>query len=101
MLSKKLHKLKLIEIPRFLKTSVQYEVITGSVAYGVSTDTSDIDVLGFCIPDRSDVFPYSEGNIVGFGDPPNPFNQYTQHHIYNSNDKSTYDLTIYSIIKFF
>jgi hypothetical protein len=40
----------LIRPPSFLSDNVHYEVIMGSVAYGVSTDISDFDVNGFCIP---------------------------------------------------
>ena len=95
----KLTKAKLIKPPKFLVTSVQYEVIMGSVAYGVSNDNSDTDIYGFCIPDRNVVFPHLDGHIQGFGKKPTAFNQYQQHHVKLS--KTEYDLTIYSIIKYF
>lgn len=101
-----LNKQKLLQPhPNFLETSIQYEVIMGSVAYGVSSDTSDMDVYGFCIPPRDYVFPHLRGEIPGFSEPGPAFNQFQQHHI---NDASalggrgrSYDLTIYSIIKYF
>lgn len=96
-----LTKLKVISPPRFLANSVQLEVIMGSVAYGVSNDTSDVDIYGFCIPDRSDVFPHTVGEIQGFGKQINKFNQYQQHHIMHPNKPIEYDFTIYSIIKYF
>ena len=34
--------------PDFLSSAVQYEVIMGSVAYGVSNDSSDMDIYAFC-----------------------------------------------------
>lgn len=38
-----------------------YETIMGSVAYGVNTDTSDFDTVGFCIPNKDIVFPHLRG----------------------------------------
>jgi uncharacterized protein len=48
----------LVRPPRWLPGNVQYETIMGSVAYGVSSDTSDIDVYGWAIPPQDDVFPH-------------------------------------------
>jgi len=42
----------LIKPPRWLPGNVQYETIMGSVAYGVSSDTSDVDVYGWAIPQK-------------------------------------------------
>jgi len=95
----------LSQAPAFLETCVQYEVIMGSVAYGVSNDTSDMDVYGFAIPPRDMVFAHLRGEIPGFDEPEPEFTQFQQHHI---NDKDAmggkgreYDITIYSIIKYF
>ena len=74
-------KKELITPPSFLQHSVQFEVITGSVAYGVSTDTSDMDIYGFCIPPKDVIFPHLRGEIEGFGRQKNRFEQYVQHHI--------------------
>lgn len=91
--------------PKFLANSVQYEVIMGSVAYGVSEDHSDMDVYGFAIPPRDMVFPHLQGYIHGFDQELEIFHQFQQHHI---DDKQAlggkgrkYDITIYSIIKYF
>ena len=46
----------LIRPPRWLPANVQYETILGSVAYGVSSDTSDVDIYGWAIPPKDDVF---------------------------------------------
>jgi len=77
----------------------------GSVAYGVSSDNSDVDIYGFCIPEKSEVFPHLRGEIRGFGENPGLFQQYQQHHI---NDESAsggkgceYDIVVYNIVKFF
>lgn len=92
---------KVIRPPKFLANSVQMEVIMGSVAYGVSNDTSDVDVYGFCIPDRSDVFPHTVGEIQGFGNQIKKFEQYQQHHVIHPDKPVEYDFTIYGIVKYF
>lgn len=97
----KLVKKGLIKPPKFLVNAVQMEVIMGSVAYGVSNDTSDVDIYGFCIPNRDVVFPHLQGQIEGFGRQIQRFNQYQQHHIDLPDKPVTYDLTIYSIVKYF
>lgn len=96
-----LTKRKIITPPKFLANAVQMEVIMGSVAYGVSNDTSDIDIYGFCIPDRSDVFPHTVGEIQGFGEKHNRFEQFQQHHIQHPDKPIEYDFTIYGIVKYF
>ena len=55
----------LVRPPRWLPANVQYETIMGSVAYGVSSDTSDVDVYGWAIPPKEDVFPHLRGEIPG------------------------------------
>lgn len=60
---------------------VQYETISGSMSYGVSSDSSDMDIMGFCIPDKSVIFPHLTGQIEGFGTPIPRFEQFQQHHI--------------------
>jgi len=91
--------------PKFLETGVQYEVVMGSIAYGVAEDHSDMDVYGFAIPPRDWVFPHLRGEIFGFDEIDLQFEQIQQHHML---DKSAlggkgreYDLVIYSIIKYF
>lgn len=95
----------LINPPSFLDTGVQYEVIMGSTAYGVSNDNSDIDIYGFAIPPREVVFPHLQGYIHGFDDELKSFSQFQQHKIQDSSANAgkgcEYDLTVYSIIKYF
>jgi predicted nucleotidyltransferase len=77
----------------------------GSTAYGVSDDTSDVDLYGFCIPPKDVIFPHLSGYITGFGPQPKPFGDWQQHHIFSKDAKGgkgqTYDITIYNIVKYF
>jgi predicted nucleotidyltransferase len=101
----KLQKHGLISPPKWLPDNTHYETLMGSIAYGVSGDTSDVDVYGFAIPPKEDVFPHLRGEIYGFGRQVQRFEQYQQHHIVDADVVGgrgrEYDLTIYSIVKFF
>jgi predicted nucleotidyltransferase len=96
-----LNKRNLISPPKHVVEGIQYEVIMGSIAYGVSNDTSDIDVYGFSIPPKEMIFPHLKGEIIGFGKQIKKFEQYQQHHIYRQDNKKEYDLQIYNIVKYF
>jgi predicted nucleotidyltransferase len=96
-----LAKRQLITPPKHVLDGIQYEVLMGSVAYGVSNDTSDMDVYGFSIPPKEMVFPHLAGEIQGFGRQKKKFEQYQQHHVYRQDNKKEYDLSIYSIVKYF
>lgn len=98
---KKLKKKNLITPPGWLPTNTHYETMMGSVAYQVNSDTSDCDIYGFAIPPRHVIFPHTVGYIPGFGKPPESFEQYQQHHIENKEEGKNYDLSIYSIVKYF
>jgi len=91
--------------PRFVAANICYETIMGSVAYGVSSDTSDMDVYGFCVPNKETVFPHLAGEIQGFGKQVQRFEQYQQHHIEAKDGDigkaKVYDLSIYNIVKYF
>ncbi|MFO1351838.1 MAG: nucleotidyltransferase domain-containing protein [Gammaproteobacteria bacterium] len=91
--------------PKFIASGIQYEVLMGSVAYGVASDTSDMDVYGYCIPPRDMVFPHLRGEIPGFSTPGPAFDQFQQHHIQDlgalGGRGREYDVTIYSIVKYF
>lgn len=97
----KLHSKGLIKPPPFVVGSTQYEVMMGSVAYGVNDDTSDCDVYGFCIPPKETVFPHLAGHIEGFGKKPQGFDQYQQHHVIDKDRNKEFDFSIYNIVKFF
>jgi predicted nucleotidyltransferase len=47
------------------------------------------------------VFPHLAGEIQGFGRQKKKFEQYQQHHVYRQDNKKEYDLSIYSIVKYF
>ena len=100
-----LYKRQLISPPKWLITNVHYETITGSVAYGTSSDTSDMDVYGWAIPPKELVFPHLSGEIFGFGRQHERFEQFQQHHIQSptelGGDGREYDISIYSIVKYF
>jgi predicted nucleotidyltransferase len=105
---------KLIRPPAWLPDNVCYLTIMGSIAYGVAdtndeTSQSDFDVYGFCIPPKEVVFPHTAGAIWGFGKykegmPKSHFGQYQDHHVHDPSARGgkgrTYDLTIYSIVKY-
>lgn len=99
-----LHRLvekKLLCPPPWLADSVQYVTIMGSQAYGVSDDSSDMDLYGFCIPEKHLVFPHLAGEIHGFGRQLQRFEQYQQHHVNDTDAGKEYDVTIFSITKYF
>ena len=97
----KLQKDGMITPPPWLPHNTFFEAVTGSESYGCGDPaTSDIDLVGFCIPPKRMVFPHLNGHIAGFGPKPPSFDQYQQHHIGAPNGK-LYDVTIYSIIRFF
>jgi len=89
------------DFPSFLQNSIQYEVMMGSVAYGVSSDVSDIDIYGFCIPYKEIIFPHLSGEISGFGRQKQIFEQFQKHHIQDISKGVIYDISIYNIVKYF
>lgn len=101
MLLDKLKKKKLITPPKFLSSNTQALFIMGSSAYGVSTNDSDLDIYGWCIPPKSEIFPHLVGEIPGFGKQRARFEQYIQHGINDQDENKEYDITVYSIVKYF
>lgn len=102
MLLQKLRSSALIHPPRWLVDNTAYMTVMGSNAYGVSGQTSDVDIYGFCIPPKDVVFPHLAGEIMGFGKPRERFDQWQQHHIQPPDGReTTYDFQIFSIIRYF
>lgn len=97
----KLTNRKLISPPNFLPSNIHLECIAGSEVYGVSTDKSDKDIVGFCIPPKEYIFPHLNGFIKGFGTSPPEFNGWQEHHIEDRSAKLNYDINIHSIVRFF
>ncbi len=72
----------LITPPKWLPDNTHYLTEMGSIAYGVATDNSDVDLYGMTIPPKDNVFPHLRGEIPGFGRQINRFAQWQQHHIW-------------------
>ena len=105
MLIQSLAKKELISPPKWLPDNVHYLTEMGSIAYGVSTESSDTDLYGFCIPPKEDIFPHLRGEIMGFGRQHQGFEQWQQHHIVDASARGghgeEYDFSVYSIVKYF
>jgi uncharacterized protein len=104
-LIKELQQKNLLHLPSWFLENTMYLTITGSIAYGVTEDTSDFDIYGYAIPPKNVCFPHLAGEIPGFGTPKQRFEQYTQHNIFDSEAVGgkgrKYDFTIFNIIKYF
>lgn len=91
--------------PPWLSSNIHYETQMGSVAYGVSSDTSDMDIYGFCIPRKDMVFPHLAGKIEGFGRHKSRFEQWQEHHVVDATAMNghgrSHDFAIFSIVKYF
>lgn len=87
--------------PKWLSSNMVYETIMGSEAYGVSRDSSDVDVYGVCIPPKHYIFPHTIGHVNGFGPKPQSFDQYQEHHLKAPERRKEYDVSVYSIVKYF
>lgn len=92
---------KLVHPPSFLYDNINYMVIMGSNAYGVSNDLSDMDVYGFCTPPKEYIFPHLNGIIPGFGRQQQNFDQWQEHHIVDASNNREYDFSIYNIVRYF
>lgn len=101
MILDNLYKQKLIHPPKWMLSNTCYLTTMGSQAYGVSTDESDLDVYGFCIPPKDMVFPHLAGVIPGFGEQGEVFEQWSEHHIKDPNKAVEYDFAVFSIVKYF
>lgn len=101
MIIQKLKTHDLIHPPKWMPDNTLYLTIMGSVAYGVSSDTSDMDLYGFAIPPKDLVFPHISGEIPGFGKQIQRFEQWQEHHVKAPDSNQTYDFQVYSIVKYF
>lgn len=101
MILQQLHKKGLYTAPNFILSNTQYVTRTGSVAYGCSSDCSDEDFYGFCIPPLEMIFPHLAGEIEGFGRQKKRFEQQQNHHIEDKEEGKMYDITIFNIVKYF
>lgn len=101
MLLQRLKSKELVNCDDWLVDNVHYLTVMGSNAYGVSSDSSDEDIYGFCIPKKKDIFPHLDGEIIGFGRTKNRFEVWQQHHIKDEENRKEYDFQIFSIVKYF
>lgn len=101
MILDNLYKHNRIHPPKWMLPNTAYLTVMGSQAYGVSTDDSDLDVYGFCIPPKDLVFPHLAGEIPGFGRQIQRFDQWQEHHVKDPNKEVEYDFSVYSIVKYF
>lgn len=76
-----------------------YEVIMGSFAYGVSADTSDVDLYAVSIPPNSVLYPHTVGYVYGLLETPPMFEVLNSHHIMMG-DKEV-DFNVYGLVKYF
>lgn len=91
----------LISPPKWLPPNIHLEVQGGSISYGVSGESSDMDIFGFCIPPKDQIFPHLRGEIPGFGRQLQRFEVWQEHHIIDKETKLEYDFSIYGIVKYF
>lgn len=89
----------LISPPYWLKSNVQYLVLSGSHCYGIANKNSDYDIQGFVIPPKWIIFPESVGQISGFSRQIEKFNQFEQAHVEHNGDEL--DINIKNIVNFF
>lgn len=102
MILQKLRSQNVIHPPRWLVDQTQYLTVMGSVSYGVSGDTSDVDVYGFCVPPKDVVFPHLSGEIHGFGTQIQRFEQWQQNHVMPPDGRETsYDFQVFGIVRYF
>ncbi len=119
MILQELYEKKLIRIEEeeWLLTNTHYLTIMGSFSYGVSSDSSDMDIYGFAIPPKERAFPHLQGLYTippnkdqtaasfAFDDTFHPFAQWIQHGIVDASALKgkgrEYDFSVFNIIKFF
>lgn len=85
--------------PSFVLTGLAYLTHSGSRSYGVATENSDHDMMGFVVPPMEDLFPHYMGVLPGF-DKYSPFEQWHQPKLVDRNGMN-WDFTVYNIVKFF
>lgn len=88
-----------MDMPKWLPDNVCYETMMGSVAYGVSNDSSDMDVYGAVFPPKELVFPHITGEILGFGSQVQRFDQWQKTHVQGLG--KSWDFSIYGVVRFF
>lgn len=85
--------------PQFIENGTLYQVIMGSQAYGIATESSDIDIYGFCVPPKDVVFPHTAGKIYNF-DSFEGFDVWQNHHVKDPDRNKEYDFSIYNLVRY-
>lgn len=99
MIIQRLEKEGVAHPPKWLSNNTAYLTVMGSNAYAVSSDNSDQDIYGFCLPPKDIVFPWLAGEIPGFGEQLERFKVWDQHHIRSGGKE--YDFAVYNIVYYF
>lgn len=89
----------LLSVPYQFVASPSYEVLMGSTAYAVSSDTSDMDIYAMVVNPYDMMFPHVNGHVYGLFDAPATFEVLNQHHI--KFDNKEFDFNVFSIVKYF
>lgn len=84
--------------PDWLPSSIAYEVKMGSVAYGLTTDSSDLDLYGWVMPPLDDLFPHLRGELVGFKRGRESFQNFQMHHVRDGGQE--YDFAYYGLPRY-
>ena len=84
MLLQDLARKNLIHPPKWMPDNTILMMVMGSAAYGVSLDSSDLDIYGVCIPPKDMVFPHLAGEIPGFGRQIQRFEVWQEHKVTDS-----------------
>ena len=66
MILEELRREGLIDVPDFVVDGLVYLTVTGSTSYGISTESSDVDLVGICVPPIDYLFPCLRGDVEGF-----------------------------------
>lgn len=98
-LLEKLARKGLIDPPSFVISNIIYAAKTGSVVYGASTGSSDLDIVGIFIGPRSNYSSDAAGIVIGF-DSIKRFEHYQKHHIPNPDDEGEIDVALYDLAKY-
>jgi hypothetical protein len=99
MLLHDLSKKELITPPTWLPSNTHYLTVMGSQAYGVATDTSDMDVFGVAVPPKEYIF---KPDLIQGYDPIGPtFNCWTNNHVEDKSARKKYDFRVFNVTKYF
>lgn len=81
---------------KWMTANIIFATKTGSIAYEVTDQESDVDIYAVTIPPKSFIYPDKQF-IVDFDHQPN-FSQWQNHHL--SYNDVTYDISIFNIVKY-